>query len=375
MFGRTYRLFDLLGIPIRVDSSWFLIVVLVVWSLSISVFPDEAPGLSRATYFALGTVGATCLFASIVFHELCHAAVARAHGVRTRSITLFIFGGVAEMEEEPPTARAELLVAIAGPLGSALLAALALGVRAAGRTAGWSDGPDALAGYLAGMNGVLAVFNLVPAFPLDGGRVLRAVLWLVRGDLTSSTRIAASIGAAFGSGLVVLGVLAWLAGDVVGAIWWALIGLFVRRASQASYQQLLVRRALEGEPVRKFMQTELVTVDPSTSVAALVDDYLHRHHFKTFPVVEAGRLVGSVQMSRIRDLPRDEWPRTTVAAVATPLSPGQTIDPGEDAVVALSRMSRGGSTRLLVVEGDRLVGILALRDLLRFLEIKVELGP
>jgi Zn-dependent protease/CBS domain-containing protein len=321
----------------------------------------------------MGIAGALVYFLSVLLHELSHSLVARRYGLEMRGITLFIFGGVAEMPGEPPTAQAELLVAAAGPAASFGIA-LACGVGYAAATAAGLPAPvGAVCGLLGGLNAMLALFNLVPAFPLDGGRMLRAVLWGWSGNLRRATRIASTIGAGFGLLLVGLGLISTIRGSWSG-LWLVLVGFFVRNAAQASYQQLLLRRTLEGEPVSRFMQTDPVTVPRAISVLDLVQGYIYRYHFKMFPVVDdGGRLLGCVTTRQVRELPREEWDRQTVGALAERCGSENTVRADTDAMQALATMSRTGASRLMVVDGDRLLGILALKDLLRFFSLKMEL--
>lgn len=374
MFGRSFDLFSIFGFKIRLDLSWFVVAILVTWTLAAGYFPNAHPDLDRGTYWAMGAAGALLLFASVVAHELSHALTARRFGLEMRGITLFIFGGVAEMSDEPPSAKAEFWVAVAGPIASLVIAALFFGVRVG---VDWPIAVAAVVGYLATINVVLAVFNMIPAFPLDGGRILRSVLWQWRGDLRWATKVTSTIGSAFGTLLIILGVLMLVTGGAdgfVSAMWMALIGLFLRGAAQSSYQQLLLRRTLEGEPVSRFMQTEPVTVPRHVSVEELVNEYVYRHHFKLFPVVDGDRLVGCVTTRQIKELPREEWGRTSVGALVAGCSQDNSIAPGADAMQALSRMSGGRVSRLMVVDdAGRLVGILSLKDLLEFLSLKIEL--
>jgi len=222
----------------------------------------------------MGVAGVVGLFASIVLHELSHSLVARRYGVPMKGITLFIFGGVAEMEREPPNPKAEFLMAIAGPIASLLIAIACLGSYRLAQALGWPVEIQGVAGYLAWLNGTLVVFNLVPAFPLDGGRVLRSALWRWKENLQWATRITSQIGSGFGLALILLGVLALIGGNVIGGMWWILIGLFLRGAAGMSYRQLQIRQALEGERVSRFMNTEPVTVLAATTVKNLVEDYI-----------------------------------------------------------------------------------------------------
>ena len=374
MFGQRIKLFKLLGFEVRIDWSWIIIAVLIVWSLSKGVFPSYYKNLSAQAYWWMGIIGAAGLFLSIIAHELSHSLVARKYGLPIKGITLFIFGGVAEMEDEPPSARAEFMMAIAGPLSSILIALVLYGIQAAGKQAGLAAPVTGVVGYLAMINGILAVFNLLPAFPLDGGRVLRSILWGVKKNLRWATYVSSRIGSGFGVLLIVLGVIQVFRGNFVGGMWWFLIGMFLQRAATMSYQQLVTRRALEGEPVRRFMKTDAVTVPPSISLEQLVEDYIYKYHFKMFPVVEDhDRLLGCVTTKQIKEIPREEWSRRTVADLASQCSPENTIEPQADAMKALSIMKQTGASRLMVVEAGRLAGIIALKDLLELLSLKVEL--
>ena len=373
MFGRSIPLFRLAGFQIGIDWSWLILAVLITWTLSVGVFPYYYPDLTPAIYWSMGVIAALGLFASIILHELGHALVARRYGLPIRRITLFIFGGVAEMEAEPERPAAEFWVAIAGPIVSFLVGLVCwlLLQAAAGADAGV---PVAgVLAYLATINLILAVFNLVPAFPLDGGRILRAVLWYWKGSLRWATRISSAIGGGFGIALILLGVYRVVIGDFIGGMWWFLIGLFVRFAAQASYQQVLVRESLRGVPVRRLMSADPIAVPPTISIAQLIDDYVYRHHHTMFPVVEDGRLVGCVSMRDIKRLAREKWSSTPVAAIMQPCSAATAIDPDMDAMAVLALMNRSQNTRLLVTEGARLVGVITLRDLLRFLAVKLDL--
>jgi Zn-dependent protease/CBS domain-containing protein len=373
VFGKPIELFRVFGFAIRIDPSWFIVAILVTWTFTRS-FPSWSPGLAPGVYLAMGVAAAFGYFLSVVLHELSHALVARTYGMEMRGITLFIFGGVAEMPNEPPTAQAEFLVAAAGPAASFAIALVCGAGYLAASVAGLPPPVAAICGLLGVLNATLALFNLAPAFPLDGGRMLRAVLWGWSGNLRRATRIASATGSGFGLLLVGLGLLSTVRGNFVSGLWFFLLGLFVRNAAQASYQQLLLRRALEGEPVSRFMQTDPVTVPRAISVLDLVQGYIYKHHHKMFPVVDdGGRLLGCVTTRQVRELPREEWDRQTVGSLAERCTPENTVAADTDAMQALAMMSRTGASRLMVVDGDRLLGILALKDLLRFFSLKMEL--
>jgi Zn-dependent protease/CBS domain-containing protein len=375
MFGPRFELFKLSGFSVRVDVSWLVIAFLVSWSLAAGVFPAMHPDWPTSLYWVMGIGGAAGLFASIIVHEMAHSLVARRFGLPMHGITLFIFGGVAEMTEEPPSPKAEFWMAVAGPAASVALAVACWQAAAVGEILNLNQPVVSVVGYLGLLNLVLAIFNMLPAFPLDGGRVLRAALWAWKDNIKWATRISAAVGSTLGAVLVAAGLLSLLLGHVVGGLWWILIGVFIRQGAHGSYRQLLLRRELEGEPVSRFMNPDPVVVPRATPIRTLVADYVYRHQYKFFPVVDGDRLVGCVSTRALKELPRDEWERQTVGAIAQAASDQNTVAPDDDAMAALSKMSSSKASRLLVVDSDeRLVGVLSLKDLLGFFSLRVELG-
>lgn len=373
MFGSRVTLFKLLGFEIRLDASWVIIAVLITWTLATGYFPMDYKDLPPATYWWMGAAGAFGLFASIVFHELCHSIVARKFGIQMKGITLFIFGGVAEMDQEPSSPKSEFLIAIAGPISSGFLAFLFYRLHDFSGSLALSVPLQGVLHYLGWINAILAVFNLVPAFPLDGGRVLRSILWHLKNDLRWATRIASNCGAGFGLILIFLGIISFLNGNIIGGLWLFLIGMFLRGASQTSYQQLLIRKAFEGEQVRRLMNSEPITVPPWLSIRDFVEEYIYKYHFKMFPVQEDGRLVGCITTRNVKEAPQEEWGRRTVGEIARDCTRENSISPDADAMVALSVMNKGGHSRLMVVENGKLVGVISMKDMLAFLALKLEL--
>lgn len=374
MFGKKVRLLNLFGFEVSIDYSWIIIAILITWSLSAGFFPSEYKNLSTQTYWIMGMVAALGLFLSIIIHEFSHSIVARTQGIQMKGITLFIFGGVAEMGEEPPDAKAEFFMSIVGPLSSIAIGLLFYGIYSVGVHNGWPTPINGVLKYIAIINGILAAFNLIPAFPLDGGRVLRSVLWQMKGNLEWATRISSQIGSLFAMFLIGFGLFRMFYGNLFGGMWMVLIGFFLQNAAKMSYQQMLTRKVLEGEPVSRFMKSDPVIVEPSTTIEQLLEDYFYRYHFKMFPVVESGRLIGCITVRQVKEVPKEERLNKTVGDLKMECSPDNTVNPQEDAMKVLSTMNRTGISRLMVVENGHLVGIITLKDMLSFLSLKLRFG-
>ncbi len=376
MLGKRIVLFDLLGFKVQIDASWLFLAMLVTWSLATGVFPVWYEGFDPATYWWMAAVGVIGLVFSLIFHEMSHSLVARRYGLRIRGITLFIFGGVAEMEEEPANPKVEFLMAVAGPIASGVLAVGFYSIAMAGLALELPDPVLGVLDYLALINGLLAVFNLLPAFPLDGGRMLRAALWYFKGDLRAATRTASRSGEIFGLMFMALGGLNVVTGNFIGGMWWFLIGLFLHTAARASYMQLLNKRAFEGEPVRRFMTPDPVTIDSETTLDAFVMNYLYHSHHGLYPVVDSGRLTGCIGARQLKGVPREDWGIMRVGEVFVPSTADNTIPAGTDSVKAMAIMRQSATSRLMVVDGERLVGIVTLKDMLDLFALKMELeGP
>jgi len=373
MFSKPLTLFRVFGFEVKADWSWLILGALIVWSLAQGLFPAWYKGLDPAAYWIMGVAGAIGLFLSIVFHELWHSLIARKYGLDMRGITLFLFGGVAEMGDEPPSPKAEFFLAVAGPVSSVVLASVLLAVSYFIAGGGPMTPVTGVLNYLGYLNFILAAFNLIPAFPLDGGRVLRAILWGSWNDLRRATRVASSVGAVIGAALMALGALQFFLGRSVGGLWTLIIGMFVRGAAKSSYRQLLFRRALEGVPVRKFMAADAVSVAPGTTVAKLVEDYIYKYQFKMYPVVDGGDLVGCVTLDQIKGLTPEDRVSRTVGELARGCSPDNTIGPDEDVLKALSLMQKTGRSRLIVADGGKLAGVIALKDIMGYIALKLDL--
>jgi Zn-dependent protease/CBS domain-containing protein len=375
MFGESYSLFRVLGFEVKANVSWLFLALLITWSLAEGFFPFAYPELPVLTYWLMALAGMIGLFASLLFHELSHSVVARAHGLPVAGITLFLFGGVAEMVAEPKTPKAEFRIAIAGPIASVALGVFFSGLAMVAQLLGVPPHLAGVAGYLGFINFLLALFNMVPGFPLDGGRVLRAALWHWKGDIRWATRWASRMGQGFGLVLVILGIASVIAGNIIAGMWWFLIGLFVQAAAAASYQQLLTQQALQGRRVRRFMTVDPVTVPAEATLREFVDDYLYHHALDLFPVVRDERLVGCIGLRHARDVPRERWHHVRVGEACEAFDAGNTVDADADAGAALEQMQRQRSGRLMVTDEGRLVGMLVLKDLLRFLQVRATLEP
>ena len=384
MLGKQVRLFRLMGFDVRIHASWLVIAALVTWSFATQVFGMKQC-FNPAVCWTLGVLGTAGLFLSVVLHEMCHSLVARKYGLPMKGITLFIFGGVAELDEEPPSPKVEFLMAIAGPVSSVVLGGVFYGTAALVGAIHATPEVEGLLGLLGMVNLVLAGFNMIPGFPLDGGRVLRSALWAWKGrnpkspgvlgdpSLRWATRIASETGSAFGFVLIVWGILDVLMGGPVQGLWMFLIGLFIRFAAKQGYQQVLVRGLLVGEPIRRLMNPNVVTVEAALPLKSFVEDFVYKYHYKVFPVLRDGDVAGVATTRSLRDVPQEQWGTNTVANILESCSPSNTLSPAADAMAALAVMNRTDTETLVVVEAGQLVGVLTMKDLMKFMTLKLEL--
>lgn len=371
---KGYRLFRLFGFDVKLNLTWLLLALLITWTLAAGLFPASYPELTQDVYWWMGLAGAVGILFSIVFHELSHSLVARYYGLQIKGITLFIFGGVAEMQEEPVSPRVEFLMAVAGPVASVLLALVFFLFERMVTAMDWSTAVTGVSHYLAMVNMIVAIFNLVPAFPLDGGRMLRAVLWHWNRSLQRATYIASQFGSGFGLALMILGGIAFIQGNFIAGMWWVLIGAFLRMAANASYQQLLVSEMLSDKPVRRFMNDNPITVPTGITIEQWLNDYVYHYHLKMFPVIDGANLLGCVTTDSAKKIPREQWPEKTIDDLITPCSPDNTVSPDTDAAKVLADMVQtDANSRYMVVENDRLVGMISLKDLRSYIAMKLEL--
>lgn len=367
----SWRLGRLFGIAIDIDYSWLIIFGLVTWSLAAGYFPQQYQGWAAWLYWLIGLLTSLAFFSSVLAHELSHSLIARARGGEVRNITLFVFGGVASIVEEPDSPGSEFLMAFAGPLSSFVLAALFGLLRLA--FGGFNEPLAALLQYLAYVNTAVGAFNLVPGFPLDGGRLLRAILWTATDSLRRATRWASYAGQGWAFLLIFLGIWWSLQGRLFNGLWLVFIGWFLNNAARASYQQLLIRDLLGQIEVREVMTTDYGKVEPSISIQQLVDEHLLGSERHAFLVVSDSRLRGLICLHDVRGVPRDEWGETTVGQAMTPYDQLAKVAPSDGADQALSALSARDVGQLPVVEGVTPLGLLRRSDLLRYLEFSTQI--
>jgi Zn-dependent protease/CBS domain-containing protein len=359
------------GVEVRVNWSWLIVLALIVWTLADGVFPSQNPGLSGDTHLAMAVVAALLFFASILLHELGHAWEARREGLEVDGITLWLFGGVSQFKGGFPSAGAEFRIAIAGPLVSLILGVVFVLIA----IAGLPSAVDGVAAWLGYINLALLVFNLIPALPLDGGRVLRAALWQSRGDLGWATRVGTDIGRVFGYLFIGLGVAMFIFQGSFSGAWLAFIGWFLLQAATAEARYIATEAALHGLRVRDLMVRDPVTVDGNLTVGRFMDEVARSRRFTTYPVVDGGRPIGLLAFGSVAALPRSEWDSRRVREAMLPLERVPLLTEDETAIDALTALSSPTSNRGLVVEDGHLAGLLSITDLTRALELRRSLRP
>ena len=370
---KSIDLLRIAGVQIEIDYSWLVIFFLVLWSLSAGYFPQNYPGQRTFDYWIVGLVATLFFFASILLHELSrHAAMANWLGENVDRITFFIFGGAARLSSEPKSANSEIKIAGVGPLTSVALALIFWLISNA------IDLPASLwtgvFRYLAFINLALALFNLLPGFPLDGGRLLRAVLWKRWGDLQRATARAAQWGGGIGWGLIGLGSMEIFGGALVGGLWLIFIGLFLRGAAASGYQETIIEGALEHVRVRDIMTREPVTLSPEVSVGEAIEQYFLRFGYGGFPVAAGGRVLGVLSLSHVGRCQPQERAHKKVRDIMLPIGPGLEIAPGASALGAMHQMNEADSGRLVVIDGGKMVGFITRTGVARIVQMKAQLG-
>lgn len=364
----SMRLVTIMGIPIRVHFSWLIVFGLITWSLSTYYFPNAAPQLPGSSYWVGGIVAALMLFISVALHELSHSFIALRHGIPITGITLFIFGGVAQMEGEPPDPEVELKMAIAGPLSSLVLSLIffLLSLAPGGEVL------KALFHYLSQLNLILGLFNLIPGFPMDGGRVMRAYLWKKKGDFYYATRKAAGYGKNIAVFFIGFGVLSIFTG-FPGGLWLMLIGWFLHSAAQSSYVQAGLKETLMQVRVKDMMVRDVVTLVPDTTLEQAVNDYFLKYGYGGFPVVRDGRLLGMLTLKEFRGVSREIWKEKTVAEVFVRHDRKWEVNAEDDAWHVLELMIREDQGRLAVVDQGSLSGLITRNGIAKYVQITAEL--
>lgn len=362
---RGFRLGKAFGIPIEVNASWIVIFALILWSLSAALLPATLPGRSPGLYWLMGLGTTLAFFGSLLLHELSHSLVSRHYGLEVRRIVLFIFGGISEATEEMPSAKVEFWVGIAGPLMSLLLGGLSWGFSVAAFALG--NAPlTVVFQWLAIVNVALAIFNMLPGFPLDGGRVLRAAAWQVTGSYRRATRLATRGGQIIAGLLFAWALIRFIAGDLLGGVWVGFLGYLLFQAASASYGELMIKDALSQVGVADLMSRNVQTLHPEMTLRDAVDSTLSQYPFGGYPVAD-GHLHGILQATDVKRVPTGEWPRLRVSELMHPLDEDQALGPETPVSEALDRFNRLGVGRLPVMHDGELVGILSQSDVLRWL--------
>ncbi|MEL7258529.1 MAG: site-2 protease family protein [Pseudomonadota bacterium] len=368
MFKNARPVLNLLGFEVKIDPSWLLIAALITWSLSQHTFPSRLPEATPSQHFMIAVATMLLFFASLLLHEVAHAFVARSYGVSTRGITLFLFGGVAELESEPKDASHEFYIAVAGPLMSLFLAFLFWVLL---KFSMIFNGPEEFAAvfsYLALINLILALFNLLPAFPLDGGRILRAYLWNKSGNILRATKTASKSGELLAFALIVLGILTLFNGFVVSGFWQVLLGFFLLAAAKASYQNQLMQAAFAKRCVGTLMtKTPVITIHPDTTISDLIYNKILRFNVSFVPVIENETLLGYIDTEVLSDLERENWRNTRVNDVFVGLNPDNCVTEDMPLSELMKKISETNRRKFLVCQNSTLKGVISLSDLMGFL--------
>jgi Zn-dependent protease/CBS domain-containing protein len=367
MIRSSIHLFRLFGIPVEVNVSWLIVLALMTWSFATGWYADVLPDGSKQELWILGFLTSILLFVSILLHEFSHAVVASRNGLPIRKITLFLFGGVAQMERDVDNPVLELKMAAAGPAMSVLLAALFFGIM---KLVAGHQFVFILAKSLYRINLIVLVFNMVPGFPLDGGRILRAAIWKKTGNVQKATRIASRVGGAFAIILMVYGVFNFFVGQLIGGIWFIFIGYFLRQAAQSGYLLVTLRQTLGHLKVSDVMRSPVVTVDASLNLRHLVDEYFLKYHYGSFPVLENGTLAGMVSLSDVKRVEMEDWHKATVADIVDREIARYALHPEYPAETLLHLIMKKGYSRLPAIDGaGRVVGIVSRRDLMETIKM------
>ncbi len=367
----SFRLTVIKGIPVEIHFSWLLIFFLLSISLAQAYLPEYAEGQTNTAYWAAGIITTLVVFASVLTHEFGHSLVAINEGIPIKRITLFVFGGVAQMESEPDSPAAEFKITAAGPLTSLLIALLTGAIYYLALPPGQLISESIL--FVARVNLIMAIFNTVPAYPLDGGRLLRSMIWFFSKNVLRATKISVGLGSFLAFIAMAYGfLLIFFQGEVIG-LWLIFIGWMIYQAGQSSYSQLVFKETFAGMKVSELMSTELQTISPDTTLDQLAEDFLH-YKYGAFPVVYGSTTDGLVSLQHMKDVPREKWPQTRVSQIMTPLKEIMVLSPDSDAADVMMKMATLNTGRALVMKDGDLVGILSRTDMMRFMQMHMVLG-
>ncbi|MGA7670384.1 MAG: site-2 protease family protein [Nitrolancea sp.] len=367
----SWKLGRIRGIEIGVHYTWIFIFALLSYSLAVDYFPSLYDNWTTGQYWTISVIASLLLFASVVAHELGHSLVAIARGIPVKNITLFIFGGVASLTQDTQDAKTEFQVAIAGPAVSFVIAAVSLGLSYLMRNV--NSQLEGIFFYLAMANGLLVAFNLIPGFPLDGGRVFRSIVWGITHSMDRATNIAGTLGVIIGYLFIVLGVFVMFAGVLISGIWFVAIGWFLQNAAQQSMQQLRMEETFQDVTIAMLMRSNPVTVEPETTLEDLVEHHILGQNTRGVPVVRDGVLQGIITLSDIKSVPRTDWRTFRVLDRMTPRERLVTVTPDSPLSEALQEMSERDIHQIPVVRGELLVGLLTRNDVIRFIQLRNEI--
>jgi Zn-dependent protease/CBS domain-containing protein len=372
MMKNSFQIGRIFGISLRIDYTWFVIFALIVWTLGSHYFPQLYPNWSMYIYWLMAIITAIIFFSSVIAHELAHSLVSKARGVPVRSITLFIFGGVAEISEEPKKPGSEFWMAIAGPLtsfGIAFIFIFLYFVSGRGKTPF-----SAMSLWLSYINLSIAIFNLIPGFPLDGGRVLRSIIWKITGSLRSATRSASIVGRVVAYLFILWGIWQIFGNkDIFGGIWIAFIGWFLENAASSSYRQMALRDTLQGMKVRDIMISDCAILLGQLTVRGLVDNYILHSNHQCFPISDGNNIIGVITLKMIKEIPQDQWETTTMKEAMIPLNKIIAVHPDEEVFTVMQKMTIEQTYQFPVMENGQLIGLVSRDNIINVINLKTEL--
>lgn len=368
----SWRIGSLFGIDIRIDSSWIIIFTFVTWALSSFYFPNRFAGWPQWQYWVIGVVTSLLFFASVLGHELTHSLVAMRQGEEVRSITLFILGGVAELKGEPGSPSKEFSMAFVGPLSSMIIALFFWTISLLVRD--FSQPLWALTRYLGLINLIIGIFNLIPGFPMDGGRVLRAIIWRITGNLRRATRIASVTGQGIAFLFIIFGIFLIFSRAFVNGLWMVFIGWFIHSAATRGYKQVVMRDMLKDIMAKDLMNREFETVSRDLSLQELVEEHILKRRQRAFLVFERGQLDGIICLDDVKAVPKENWANTRVGDIMTPKEKLEIASPEDDGSSVLAKLVGKKVNQVPVVKGEKVEGILCRSDVLQFLQLRAELG-